>query len=55
MGKPDEVRSVSLPGDMVITGNYFFIFFIFFFLGGGEEEHREGQYGWRRESFDGRH
>ena len=42
MGKPDEVRSVSLQGDLVTTGNYFFyfllvfIFFLllFFFLGG---------------------
>ena len=40
MGKPDEVRSVSLQGDLVTTGNYFFIFifFIFFFWGGGGGE-----------------
>ena len=43
MGKPDEVRSVSLQGDLVITGNFFIFIFIFifyfyyffFFWGGG--------------------
>ena len=57
MGKTDEVKSVSLQGDMVITGNYFFIFYFifYFFWGGGEEEHRNGKYRWGRESFDCRH
>ena len=38
----DEVKSVSLQGEMVITGNYFFIFYFyfFFFLGGGGEGER---------------
>ena len=49
MGKPDEVRSVSLQGDLVTIGNYFFYFYfyffiiVFFFWGGGEEEHGNGK------------
>ena len=49
MGKPDEVRSVCLQGDLVTTGNYFFYFllvfifyFLFFFFWEGEgEQHRK--------------
>ena len=58
MGKPNEVRSVSLQGDLVTTGNYFFLFlflflFFYFFLGRGSIE--MGNMGGGRESFDCRH
>ena len=32
MGELDEVKSGTLLGGMVLTGNYFFLFFIFYFI-----------------------